>query len=65
VDLVGIQVNWNRGGGGAEPASDYTLLFYGNMNNNEIEVFLRCKGVITAVKRVQFDSDVSHIRSAV
>jgi hypothetical protein len=57
LDLVGVQeVRWE--GGGTEPAGEYTL-FYGNGNENHKlgTSFMVQKRIISAVKRVEFDSD--------
>jgi hypothetical protein len=56
---VGVQdVRWE--GSGTEPAGEYTF-FYGNGNENkELDTdffFFVHKGIISAVKRVQFVSD--------
>jgi hypothetical protein len=57
LDLVGLQeVRW--GGGGTEPAGEYTF-FYGKGNeNHELgkSVFIH-KRIISAVERVEFISD--------
>jgi hypothetical protein len=57
LDLVGVQeVRWYRGG--TEPADQYTY-FYGKGNqNHELGTgFFVHKGIISAVKKVEFVSD--------
>jgi hypothetical protein len=54
LDLV-QEVRW--GGGGTEPAVDYTF-FYGNGNENyELGTGILVHRIISAVKRVEFISD--------
>jgi exonuclease III len=58
LDLVGVQeVRWD--GGGTEPAGEYTF-FYGKENeNHELgTVFFIHKRIVSAVRRVQFISDI-------
>jgi hypothetical protein len=51
---VGVQeVRWE--GGGTEPAGEYTFI-YGKENQKGTGFFVR-KRIISAVKRVEFDSD--------
>jgi hypothetical protein len=57
-DLVaGQKVRWDRGG--TEPAGEYSF-FYGKGNeNHELDPgFFLHKGIISAVKRVEFISDM-------
>jgi hypothetical protein len=57
LDLVGVQkVRWDRGG--TEPSGEYTF-FYGKGNKNHAlnTGFFVHKGIISAVKRIEFVSD--------
>jgi hypothetical protein len=59
LDLVGVhEVRWE--GGGTKPAGEYKFFFfYGKRNENQKlpTSFFVHKGIISAVKRLQFDSD--------
>jgi hypothetical protein len=54
-DLVGVQVRWE--GGGTEPAGEYTFFYGKGSENHELGSFFMHKGIISAVKRVEFVSD--------
>jgi hypothetical protein len=55
LDLVGVQVSWNKGG--TEQAEDYTF-FYGARNEDNLGTgFFVHKRIISAVRRVEFLSD--------
>jgi hypothetical protein len=57
LDLVGVQeVRWDKGG--PKPTDNYTF-FYGNVNTDHRlgTGFIVHKGIISAVKRVDYVSD--------
>jgi hypothetical protein len=63
LDLAGVQeVRWE--GGGTKPAGEYTFFYGKGKENHELgtSFFVVHKRIISAVKRVEFDSDrVSYI----
>jgi hypothetical protein len=57
LDVVGVlEVRWE--GGGTEPVREYTFFYRKGNGNHELgtEFFVH-KRIITAVERVEFDSD--------
>jgi hypothetical protein len=56
LDLVGIQVRWDRGG--TQPPGECTFVYgKGNENHELGTVFVVHKRIMSAVKRVEFVSD--------